>query len=126
MRSPIAARSPDARRRKRLRMCTDGRCRLEDDYHALEIGSFPFDYGATGEYHALSPVGERGGWYEPAWWPNWSHGHWAVLVDSGCRELAHLAPAGVPGLLVREVGEWRASRVASPTRLMCARARAGL
>ena len=104
----------------------EGRERFRDDYAALAVGAFPQDYGAHGEYHAILPRGERGGWYEPVWRPGWSDPRWMVLADAGHRELAHAGAPGDPSLLVRETGEWRDPRLEVGARPLSERTRMGL
>ena len=38
---------------------------IGEDFASLELGPFPRDYTAAGEYHYAPPTGYRGIWREP-------------------------------------------------------------
>jgi hypothetical protein len=59
-----------------------------EDFSDLDIGPFPSDYFATGEYHYLPPSGRTGRWYQPtrlhSWRPNVA---WVVFQDGNRRRM---------------------------------------
>ncbi len=49
-----------------------------EDFSDLNLGLFPADYTATGEYHYKPPEGNRGRWYEST-----NREGWTVIEDDG-------------------------------------------
>ena len=72
-----------------------------EDFSDLDVGPFPADYTAFGEYHYKPPEGNRGRWYESTNRRGWiviedDGRHRMIQTGNGNKELVRILVTGVP------------------------------